>query len=162
MTLASTTNHLTQTLLSHTEGADVASADWNNCGPDSTDLSRDYMTSAQINMLNKAFTSCQNASNQTNIKAHLVDGSKAAFPPNYVFQLLASANDSIYFTWPPARPTGDDTDFAANGPAPDGEERYSPVEYAALAKSVALPQSVPDAGEASTNCTKRYQSKHPV
>lgn len=123
------------------------------------DISKDYMTPNQVEMLSRAFTTCQNASEAVkNVKAE----ERTPLPPNYVFQLLATNGDAIYFTWPPAQPTGDNLDLAANGPAPEGGERYSPVEYAALAKSVALPQTVPDAGEASTNCTKRYQSKHPV
>lgn len=118
------------------------------------------MTPSQVEMLTKAFTTCQNASD---LVKNTRPEEKAAMPPNYVFQLLSTNSDAIYFTWPPSRPTGDNMDLAANGPIPqEGDERYSPVEYAALAKSVALPQTVPDAGEASTNCTKRYQSKHPV
>ena len=141
------------------EGDNTLSANWNNCGPDAADVSRDYMTPTQVEMLTRAFTACQNASETVkNSRGE----EKTPLPPNYVFQLLATHGDAIYFTWPPAQPTGDNSDLAANGPVSESGERYSPVEYAALAKSVALPQTVPDAGEASTNCTKRYQSKHPV
>jgi len=146
---------------SFAEGANASTANWNNCGPDAADISQEYMTPQQVEMLKQAFTNCQNASEA--VKSQSVKPEdKTSVPPNYVFQLLATNSDAIYFTWPPSQPTGDSQDLAANGPSPEGEERYSPVEYAALAKSVALPQTVPDAGEASTNCTKRYQSKHPV
>lgn len=142
-----------------TEGDDASTANWNNCGPDAADISQEYMTPQQVELLKQAFTNCQNASEL--VKSAKTED-KVPTPPNYVFQLLATNSDAIYFTWPPSQPTGDSHDLAANGPTSEGEERYSPVEYAALAKSVALPQTVPDAGEASTNCTKRYQSKHPV
>lgn len=127
-------------------------------------MSGDLFNSDQIDMLTKAFTSCQAESED--VKAKIADQTfklkTDPFPPPYVFQLLATGTDNIIFTWPPARGTGDDADTAANGPTPENGERYQPVECAALARSVALPTGGADAGEASTNCTKRYQSKHPV
>lgn len=83
-------------------------------------------------------------------------------PPAYVFQILGSKDSKIHFTWPPPVPTGEHEDTLLHGDPADGEERYSPAEYAGLAKGVLLKPREKASDDAQTNCTKRFQSKHPM
>lgn len=79
-----------------------------------------------------------------------------------MFQILESGNTNVLFTWPPTKPTGKGLDAALYGSAEQDAEqqRYAPESYAGLALSVV---QKPRANViAETNCTKRFQSTHPM
>ena len=137
--------------------------DWTNwCGPRVGSPSLEYLSPSQRNQLASAFQSCQDASEEVDAKiARKEQGSNSNESSSYVFQILGSNSGEVIFTWPPTSPTGNGKDLALYGPqSSDGEERYSAAEYAALARGVALKPRTHVAAE--TNCTKRFQSQHPM
>lgn len=141
---------------------------WTNwCGPRG-DVQTDYLTPEQLEKMEQAFKTCQDESEslaEKVAKRKAEEGGespKQPIPPSYVFQILSSKDGSILFTWPPPMPTGDDKDIDIHGPSIDNEQRYVPAEYAMLAKGVLARPRDKQSEEARTNCTKRYQSKHPM
>ena len=145
-------------------------SNWTNwCGPRVVDVGSDYLTSHQAYLISEALYFCQSTSDQVKRKSRSDkeispgnDEKPSVASPKYVFQILGSYNDEIHFTWPPPVPTGDSKDLALHGPAFLDEERYSAAEYASLARSVISKPRDKSGDEAQTNCTKRYQSKHPM
>ena len=134
--------------------------DWTNwCGPRISNLRQDYFMSYNQQMLEQAFDVCQNESEEIEAKvARIEQGTETAGAPTYVFQILDSSSGEIYYTWPPTKPTGYKIDKVLYGQ--NQEDRYSPNEYALLAKGVI--QKPRSNVAAETNCTKRFQSQHPM
>ena len=140
---------------------------WTNwCGPRVSSPSLEYLSSNQRSQLASAFQSCQDASEEVDAKIARQkqssnSNSNSSESSSYVFQILGSNSGEVIFTWPPTRPTGNGKDLALYGlQSSDGEERYSAAEYGALARGVALKPRTHVAAE--TNCTKRFQSQHPM
>ena len=138
--------------------------DWTNwCGPRVSNPSSEYLFGSNREMLTSAFALCQDQSEETEAKiARIQQNGESPGSAAYVFQLLDSRTTEILFTWPPTKPTGKGYDSLLYGGGEQGseQERYSAEEYATLAKSVIeKPRAnVP----AETNCTKRFQSTHPM
>lgn len=137
--------------------------DWTNwCGPRVTQPADEYLSESTRELLSSAFQLCQDESEEMEAKiARIETNGELPGTPSYVFQILDSRSTQILFTWPPSKPTGKGYDTLLYGGEPGSDEkRYSPEEYAALAKSVI---SKPRANvPAETNCTKRFQSTHPM
>ena len=157
--------HVTRDVDPVADNDDVNLSDWSNwCGPRLDELGKHYFTAAQIFMLGEALKYCQNMSDELVEKSNLPNTSSKSTSPAYVFQILGTKSDAIHISWPPPNPTGEKEDLTMHGPAPEGQsERYSVSEYATLARGViSKPREKRTSGDAQTNCTKRFQSKHPM
>lgn len=160
--------HLVRDLDEVADNDEANLSTWTNwCGPRG-DIRREYLTPEQLQEMHAAFKSCQDESEslaEKVAKRKAEEGGEAPkqpIPPSYVFQILSSMDGSIVFTWPPPMPTGEEKDIDIHGPSIDNEQRYVPAEYAMLAKGVLARPRDKQSEEARTNCTKRYQSKHPI
>lgn len=147
---------------------DTKYSDWTNwCGPRVTDISNEYFTPAQQELLNSAFVACQAEAepikDEQSGDVSVTDGTTLGGGQlAYVFQLLNSSTGDILYTWPPTTPTGVEKDLTLHGPVEEGQERYIPADYANLARAVLDKRREKTVNEAKTSCTKRFQSRHPM